>query len=298
MKAAPETMPTTEPVAVQVAPAVFMFRGLPGEVEANNLGRLGNAGFIVGPEGVLAIDAGTSYLHGQALLKAIAQVTPLPVRMLVLTHTHQEFLFGAKAFQERGIAVHMQRRAAQLMAARCDNCLKTLNRVLGEDAMRGTALIKPDVLFDDSVELNSIGRPVKLLYHGHSSGPGDVAVFDVRSGVLFAGGLVDNQRIPDVQDSLLPGWRSALQALRTLPIKTIVPGHGPMAPPTAIDTQRRYLDQLEAKVLALLKAGAALSEVPDAAALPEFERWDQSEIVHRRNASVLFVRAERDQMFK
>jgi hypothetical protein len=38
--------------------------------------------------------------------------------------------------------------------------------------------------------------------------------------------------------------------------------------------------------------------VPDALALPEFALWDQYGTIHRRNASILFVRFERDQMFK
>jgi hypothetical protein len=68
-------------------------------------------------------------------------------------------------------------------------------------------------------------------------------------------------------------------------------------PETLADVQR-YLDRLEARLLELLRADAALSEVPDAASLPEFEAWDQYAIVHRRNASILFVRMERDQLVK
>jgi glyoxylase-like metal-dependent hydrolase (beta-lactamase superfamily II) len=288
------------PVALAVADGVYAVRGVPGEVDADTLGRLGNAGFIVGPSGVIAIDTGTSYLHGVALLKAIAAVTDKPVRLVLITQTHQEFLFGAAAYRERGIPVHMQRKAAELMASRCENCLKTLRRVLGEDEMRGTAMFKPDHVFDEPPPLaDTIGRPVQVLYFGHSSGPGDIAVLDLRSGVLFAGGLLDNARIPDVQDSELGGWKQALVALRALPIRTVVPGHGPPGPATeSISNVQRYLAQLEARVLELLRAGAALSDVPDAAGLPDFTDRDQYDIIHRRNASVLFVRMEREQMFK
>ena len=62
------------PVAVEVAPGVYMFRGAAGEVGVDNLGRIGNAGFIIGTTGVLAIDTGTSYRHGVALLTAIRRV--------------------------------------------------------------------------------------------------------------------------------------------------------------------------------------------------------------------------------
>ena len=283
--------------AVEVAAGVYMVRGAAGEPDPANQGRVGNAGFIVGPTGVIAIDTGTSYAEGVALLAAVARVTDQPVRIVIVTHTRQEFLFGAAAYRERGIMVHMHRDAARLMAARCEGCLKTLRRVLGDEAMRGTTMFHADHEFDAAQRLDLIGRPVRVLFYGHSSGPGDVAVFDEATGVLFAGGLLDQQRIPDVQDSDLPGWKRALDALRRLPIRTIVPGHGPAAGPQLVGVIERYLGQLQGRVLELLSAGAALSEVPDAVALPEFQEWDQYDTIHRRNASIVFLRFEREQMY-
>lgn len=286
------------PVAVEVAAGVYMMRGASGEIDASNAGRIGNAGFIVGESGVIAIDTGTSYRHGVALLEAIATVTDKPVRLALITHTRQEFLFGAAAYRERGIPIHMHRQAARLMAMRCENCLKTLKRVLGDEAMRGTVMFKPDDEFDQPYQLDLIGRPIRVLYFGHTSGPGDIGVFDLQSGVLFAGGLLDQRRIPEIQDSDLEGWKSALRALRELPVEVVVPGHGPATPASVIDAVERYLTRLETRVLELMRAGAALSEVPDATTLPEFQDWDQYDTIHRRNAAIVFLRLEREQMFK
>lgn len=286
---------TLEPLEVESG--VFMLQGARGEPEAANLGRVGNAGFIVGRSGVIVIDTGTSWLHGEALLRAVASVTPQPVRLAVVTHTRQEFLFGAAAFQARGIPVQMHKDAAALMAARCEGCLKAMNRELGEAVMRGTRMFKPDELFDETHAMDMIGRPVLVQYHGHSSGPGDATVFDVRSGTLFAGGLLDQGRIPDVQDSDLEGWKEALGGLRTLRVNTVVPGHGPMTSSAVINTVGRYLVQLQTRTAELLRSGAALSEVADATELPEFKRWDQYDTIHRRNASIVFLRQERASMF-
>ncbi|HEX9179155.1 MAG TPA: MBL fold metallo-hydrolase, partial [Burkholderiales bacterium] len=218
------------PAPVEVAPGVYMMQGARGEPDPANLGRIGNAGFIVGDSGVIAIDTGTSRRQGVALLEAIGRVTNQPVRLALITHARQEFVFGAAAYRERGIPVQMHRKAALLMAARCENCLKILRRTLGEEEMRGTAVFKPDRDFEEGMVLDVIGRPVRVLYHGHSSGPGDIAVLDEKTGTLFAGGLLDNQRIPDIQDCDLEGWRNALAALRQAGARTAVPGHGPAAP--------------------------------------------------------------------
>ena len=286
------------PRAVEVASGVYMMRGASGEVDVANGGRVGNAGFIVGDDGVIAIDTGTSYRHGVDLLAAVRRVTDKPVELVFITHARQEFLFGAAAFRRHGIPIHMQRKTARLMLARCEGCLKTLKRTLGDDAMDGTSIIEPDVVFDDAHTVHSIGRPVRVLHFGASSGPGDIAVLDQQTGTLFAGGLLDAQRIPDIQDSDFAGWRQALTALRQQGVITIVPGHGPASGVQLIDTVERYLRQLEARLVELLDAGVSLSDVADAAALPQFEDWDQYAVINRRNASILFLRLERELLLK
>ena len=286
---------------IELAAGVYMVPGSGGEPDSRNLGRVGNAGFIVGRSGVLAIDTGTSYLHGRALLAAIRSVTDQPVRLVLITHTRQEFLFGAAAFREQGVPIAMQQAAARLMATRCETCLQTLRKTLGEDAMRGTTMFVPDRAFTDPLEIDAaalIGRPIQVLYFGHSSGPGDIAVYDPRTRTLFAGGLLDAQRIPDLIDSDLACWGEALRSLQALPVEVIVPGHGPSGSKRIITQVERYLDQLTARVRALLKAGAPLSEVPDSTALSDFASWDQYDTVHRRNAALVYLRYEREQLIK
>jgi glyoxylase-like metal-dependent hydrolase (beta-lactamase superfamily II) len=287
------------PRAVALADGVYLLPGSSGAADGTNLGRIGNAGFIVGYSGVITIDTGTSYAHGQALLAAVRAVTDKPVKLALVTHTRPEFLFGGAALREAGIPIRTHARTARLMAARCETCLKTLRQTVGEAPMQGTAMYKPDQEFEATHELTVIGRTLRVLYFGHSSGPGDIAVQDVASGVLFAGGLVDVQRVPDTQDSDFTGWRRALSALRELPLKTVVPGHGAAtAPATAIGAVQTYLAQLEARARELVAAGASLSAVPDASELPAYESWDQYETIHRRNASIVFLRVERASMFK
>ena len=48
----------------------------------------------------------------------------------------------------------------------------------------------------------------------------------------------------------------------------------------------------------LVAAGASLSAVPDASDLAAYESWDQYETIHRRNASIVFLRIERESLFK
>ena len=284
--------------AVMMAPGVYMVAGSGGAADEQNRGRIGNAGFIVGDRGVIAIDTGTSYAHGRELLALIREVTDQPVRVALITHTRPEFLFGAAAFRERGIPVRMHSRTARLMASRCETCLKTLRQTVGEEAMRGTEMYQPDQQFDTSHQIDLIGRPVKLLYFGHSSGPGDIAVLDMQTEVLYAGGLLDTHRIPDIQDSELAGWQQALRDLQGIRLSRVVPGHGAASSASLIMAVQRYLTQLEARTRSLVAKGTSLLSIAEDGELPEFENWDQYDTIHRRNAAIAFLRFERDLMFK
>jgi glyoxylase-like metal-dependent hydrolase (beta-lactamase superfamily II) len=284
--------------AVLIAPGVYMLAGSGGVADVKNQGRIGNAGFVVGERGVIAIDTGTSYAQGRDMLAAIREVTDQPVRVALITHTRPEFLFGAAAFRERGIPVRMHSSGARLMASRCETCLKTLRQSVGEDVMRGTEMYKPDQQFDTSHQLDLIGRPVKVLYFGHSSGPGDIAVLDGETGVLFAGGLLDARRIPDIQDSDLAGWNQALRDLQGMNLSRVVPGHGDASSGALVIAVQRYLAQLETRTRSLVAKGSSLLTVAEDGELPEFESWDQYDVIHRRNAAIAFLRFERDLMFK
>ena len=111
-------------------------------------------------------------------------------------------------------------------------------------------------------------------------------------------GRLERTRIPDLIDSDLPGWRRALQELHKLPVEVVVPGHGPAGGARSIDDVERYLAQLESRVRELLKADVPLSQIADAASLPEFKNWDQYDNIHRRNASIVFLRIQREQLYK
>lgn len=281
------------PAPRALADGVFWVAGSGGAAAPANAGRIGNSGFVVGPAGVVAVDTGTSYAHGRALIAAIRATTDRPLALALITHVRPEALFGATAFREAGVPVLMHAQAARLMRSRCDGCLTQLRQTLGDAAMAGSAVIAPDRVVDGAATLAEAGRPLELLFPGHASGPGDVALWDPARRVLFAGGLVENGRVPAIDDADLPGWQRALTALAALQPKVVVPAHGDAAGPEAITATAAYLRALDERARTLLADSASLIDVPEAAALPAYAGWDEYEVIHRRNASIAFLRAER-----
>ncbi|HEX4571089.1 MAG TPA: MBL fold metallo-hydrolase, partial [Dongiaceae bacterium] len=83
---------------VEVAPGVFMRRGVDEDATAANLDAIANIGFIVGRDSVLVTESGGSLADGQWLRQAIKATTAKPIRYVVLTHVHPDHFFGAGAF--------------------------------------------------------------------------------------------------------------------------------------------------------------------------------------------------------
>jgi glyoxylase-like metal-dependent hydrolase (beta-lactamase superfamily II) len=293
----PEKSLELEPKAV--APGVYCFQGSSETVSPSNRGLVGNSGFIVGPSGVVVIDTGTSRRRGEAILASIRKVTPQPVKLVIITHAQQEFLFGNAAFAARGIPILAHPAAIHLMRSRCNNCLQNLKRELGPELMEGTQLVLPDKTLPASAEMDVGGRSLLLLAFDWASSPGDIAVLDRSTGSLFAGGLVSVQRIPLLQDAKLVGWLDALDQLDKLSLRAIVPSFGPPVTTSsqpsvrrALSDERNYLTALDRSVHMIYEAGVGLGEAPDKAALPEYQDWAGYPELHRKNIHYRYLQLE------
>jgi glyoxylase-like metal-dependent hydrolase (beta-lactamase superfamily II) len=277
---------------VRVAEGVYAFIGDLGEIAPDNGGNIGNSGFIVGRTGVIVIDTGISYRHGQAMLDAIHHVSDKPVQLVIVTHAVQEFLFGNAAFAELGTPLLTHAKSVELMRQRCDHCLANLRKILGEQTMAGTRLVLPERTVERSTTLEVAGRRLELLYLGWASTPGDLAVLDHDSGVLFAGGLVTSGRIPEVRDADIDGWLQALEQLAQVPVQAVVPGHGPVGRGEMIQATADYLRALDREVQALYGSGTSLMEAVDAAVLPGYSNWSLYPSLHRQNALHRYLQLE------
>jgi glyoxylase-like metal-dependent hydrolase (beta-lactamase superfamily II) len=280
------------PAAVAVAPGVFVLMGRDGDVSPDNLGRIANIAFVVGPRGVVVVDSGVSFREGEAIIAAVRQVTRRPIRLVVITHASREVVFGAAAFQAQGIPVWMHADAAALMASRCDACLAGLAETLGAKAMARSRVVVPDHVFAATLMLDVIGRPLMLIAPAHGSAPGAIAVFDVATRTLIAGALISVERVPDMRDASGP-WRGALAMLASTRCLHLIPAYGRVGSCADIEGIDHYFAALEQRVRELLTAGVGLAELPARCDLPEFADWAGYGTLHVRNANREYLRIER-----
>jgi glyoxylase-like metal-dependent hydrolase (beta-lactamase superfamily II) len=293
---ATQALPVEKLEPVRVAADVYALLGSGGEITVDNGGRTANVAFIVGPRGIVVVNTGISYAQGEAIIAAVQSVSNRPILLAILTHPGQEAIFGAAAFQARGIPVLAQRSGAELIAARCATCLRNLRATLGEEAMAGTRVVVPDRLIVGDETLDLIGRPLRLIAPPWSSAPGALAVFDEMTATLIAGSLVSIKRIPDLRDAQPKAWRAALVAIEATRCRHLIPGYGPVGTCADVAAFAQYFDALDLRVAALLRQGVGLAELHDRCDLPQFAPWDQYQTLHPQNANRTYLRLEGSQL--
>jgi glyoxylase-like metal-dependent hydrolase (beta-lactamase superfamily II) len=70
-----------------------------------------NSGIMVGPDGVVVVDAQATPLLARAVQQRIAEVTALPVRQVVLTHYHAVRVLGASGYPAHSVIASDATRA-------------------------------------------------------------------------------------------------------------------------------------------------------------------------------------------
>jgi len=272
-----------------VADGVWVLTGLTEDFSRDNGGNIVNTGFIVGDSGVVVIDSGPSRRYGEQLAAAIARVTPLPVVLVINTHHHPDHFLGNQAFAPATLAaLPATRHGIETEGPMFNSNMYRLNG----DWMRDTEVAAPTrTLAAGPVEVG--GRTLEFLaLEGHTGA--DLAVFDRRTGTLFAGDLVFNARAPTTPHADIARWQASLDALAALPFKVLVPGHGPVAHDGApIAQTRTWLDWLDR---ALREGAAAGLDMTEMLALPlpaVFERMALAKTEFERSVSHLYPAAER-----
>jgi glyoxylase-like metal-dependent hydrolase (beta-lactamase superfamily II) len=286
------------PPLQQLAPGVYAVVGKSAEPTPANYGGVGNQGIVIGDDGVILIDTGTSARYANELIETVRSLTSKPIVLAINTHQHPAFIFGNGALASQGVPILAHRDVAELIKQRCEKCLKKLNTILGTDEMKDTKVTVPTRIIDGATTITVAGRTLDIVYYNQSSSPGSIGIIDRASGVLFAGGLVSIDRVPDTKDAQVGVWLGALQALKKRNPRIMVPGEGPVAPIARVDDLGHYLVALQSAVERTYRQGASLQEAGTLSALPQFKQWPLYYPAHNKNVEQLYLLLERESMNK
>ena len=277
---------------VELAPGNHVHYGKVADRTPENLGDNANAGFIVGTDCVLAVDAGGSLPVGRALRAAIRRVTDKPVCYVVLTHVHPDHFFGAAAFLEDRPKFIAHENYPPQLAARARPYSNALRRDLGE-AANGSDIVSPTVLVKDRLEIDLGGRKVVIQAWPLAHTDNDLTVFDPATRTLWLSDLLFVEHTP-VIDGGITGFLSAMDRLQAIEARNFVPGHGStrLPWPQALDAQRRYFDVILRETRAALRARKTIQQATDEVGIAEAGNWALFDLFHRRNVTTAYTELE------
>jgi cyclase len=110
------------------------------------------------------------------------------------------------------------------------------------------------VVFDDHTEVDLGGRTGQLWHFGPGNSPGDTVVLDLGAQLqwvpearpAWTGNLLGHRRVAPMllEGGPAPYLDTLARFKSTLDVRTIVPGHGPLADARALDAWMAYLREL------------------------------------------------------
>ena len=172
-----------------------------------------NSGIIVGPDGVIVIDAQATPTMAADVQAMVARVTDKPVRTIVLSHYHAVRVLGASGYPAHSIISsdvtrHMiVERGQQDM----DSEIGRFPRLFrGRDGIPG--LTWPTQTFHERMTLWLREREVQIIHIGRAHTAGDTVVWLPNEKVLFAGDTVEYGATPYCGDAHFTGADAGVQS--------------------------------------------------------------------------------------
>jgi len=225
-----------------------------------------NIGLVGGTHSVLVVETGMGPGNADKVLKLAADYAHGRRLYLTTTHFHPEHAFGAQVFAGEATFL-INRVQAEDLAARGPGYLEQFRTFGGAVAreLDGVELATPDVVYDDSYDLDLGGRTVQLRPTGRAHTKGDQVVTVPDAGVMFTGDLVETGQFsifpwfpPYDTDVSGIGWIEVIKRLVAASPKVVVPGHGDVGGAQRLADVRDYLELLRDETW--LRRDSAMSE--------------------------------------
>ncbi len=260
-------MPLADPELSEVAPGVLAY------VQPDGSWMINNTGAVVGRSGVVLVDTTSTEPRNRALLAAVAQRSgDLPVRTLVNTHHHGDHTFGNWLMPPGAtIVAHRLCREEVLRAG------LVVTALFPDAEYGGLQVVPPTLTFEDTLTLYVDDTVVELSFVGPAHTLGDVIAWLPRHGVVFTGDLVFHGAHPFLVEGCLANYPRALERVRDLGARVLVPGHGPLAGIGVIDDLLGYAEWLTALAQDGFSRGQEPLEVARRADLGRFASWRERE---------------------
>lgn len=277
---------------VEVIPHVFAAIGATAPPGYANSGHNNNLSFIVTGDGVVVINAGTSYLLAKALHDEIKKITDQPVKLVINENGQGHAMLGNSYWHKQGVAILAHEEAAEEFEERGLDVLDRMKSYNKEKA-EGTEAQGPTETLSEQKIIKMGDFTIEVRWLGSAHSPGDIAVWLPKQKLVFSGDMAFHERLLPIFDSTgTAEWLESWKNFEALGALYVVPGHGH---PTNMAQVRRYthdyLVYLRGKVGELIENGGSLQDSYDIDQSP-YAHLDTFDQLAKRNASRVFEQME------
>jgi cyclase len=252
-----------------------------------------NAGVVAGDGASLLVDTLFDLRLTKDMLDGIKAALPTqPIRTLVNTHANGDHWYGnqlvdgAEIVASTAAAAEMPQVPPSVLAGMVA-AAPTLpaplgdyvTRIFGSFEFEGIEPRLPDRTFDGTLEVDVGGRTVRLLELGPAHTDGDVVVHVPDAGVVFCGDLLFHGGHPIVWTGPVSNWTAACDRILALGAPTVVPGHGPLATPRALEDIKGYFEHLTREARTRFDGGMSALDAARDIDLGAYREWGEAERV-------------------
>ncbi len=275
----------------KVADNVWCFFGAIEKPTKENAGNMANNCYIRTNEGYLVMDTGPSYQFAKQAYEAMSKIEALPVKYVVNSHEHDDHWLGNNFYKKKFGTTLVGPESINTDYKEGDKT--RMYNILPANAIKGTHIIKldktpkkPYTLLLGGEEFQIIPMPIKA----HTRD--DIFIYMPKRKVVFAGDLVMNGRITSGRDGSVIGQLKALDMLKKLDWKVLVPGHGFITDGTAMNEAEQYFTLTKERILKALEDGIDATEITEKVTLPEFKDKAMYDILNAQNIGFAFDELE------
>jgi glyoxylase-like metal-dependent hydrolase (beta-lactamase superfamily II) len=252
-----------------------------------------NAGLITGDGSSLLVDTLFDLQLTADMLDQMRAMTPAArhISTVVNTHANGDHCYGNSLLGDAEIiaTARCAEEMLQLPPATMAALLRSADslgpagqfaqKIFSPFSFEDVPLTVPTHTFEQQLELRVGDRTVSLLEVGPAHTAGDAVVHLVDEGIVFTGDILFHGGHPIVWAGPVANWITACDRVLALHPTVVVPGHGPLATPAALEDLKAYFELLTREARTRFDAGLTALDAARDIDLGPFAGWSEAERV-------------------
>jgi glyoxylase-like metal-dependent hydrolase (beta-lactamase superfamily II) len=286
--------------AIRIAENSYVIHGPMAVPNPHNQGFMNNPAFLIGDDGVVVIDPGSSLQTGDMVLRSVRRFTDLPVVAVFNTHHHGDHWLGNHAIRNAypSVAIYGHPRMIERIEQGAGDAWVASMKAMTDNATRGTQVFGPNTVMNDGDVIQVAGlsfrvhHPKVTAQRSHTDN--DVMLEVPERSMVFLGDNVMNQRIARMEDGNIRGNIDAIDAALKIDAQHWVPGHGASGGREVPELFRGYLNGIYTRMKQAYADDADLLELKDLAmeATSQYASWAGYENEVGRHAQQAWMEIE------